>query len=234
MLRRTKIGTILATFSLNDNRTAAVRILLADDDAARAGALTKVLSADASLTILRPRPGELLADAVVALAPDVVLVDMARPDRDALDGFRVVASNSPRPIVLFVDQDDPAFMEEAIGAGVSSYNVLGVPPPDVKPILRAAAALFRHHQIARSELRQAETRLREQETVNRAKAILIRDRRMAEPDAYRWLRTRAMASGRRIPDVAQDVVAGEKQAKDPGRLNAPERTPQNTHEEGAQ
>jgi two-component system, response regulator / RNA-binding antiterminator len=186
-----------------------VRILLADDDAARAGALTKVLSADPSLTILRPRSGELLADAVAALAPDVVLVDMARPDRDALEGIRGIASNQPRPIVLFVDQDDVAFMEEAIRAGVSSYNVLGVPPPDVKPILRAAAAMFRHHQIARAELRDAEKRLREREIVDRAKAILIRERRMGEPDAYRWLRTRAMATGRRIPDIAQEVVSRE-------------------------
>jgi response regulator NasT len=185
-----------------------VRILLADDDAARAGALIQVLAADSGLTVLRPREGELLADAVAALAPDVVLVDMARPDRDALEGIRVVALNNPRPIVLFVDQDDPAFMEEAIGAGVSSYNVLGVPPPDVKPILRAAAAMFRQHQTARSELREAESRLREREIVDRAKAILIRERHMAEPDAYRWLRSRAMASGRRIPDVAQELVAG--------------------------
>ena len=116
----------------HDKQIPVVRILLADDDAARAGALTKVLSADPSLTILRPRAGELLADAVAALSPDVVLVDMARPDRDALEGIRFVTSNVPRPIVLFVDQDDPAFMEEAIRAGVSSYNVLGVPPPDVK------------------------------------------------------------------------------------------------------
>lgn len=191
-----------------------MRVLLADDDAARAGALITVLSADTSLTILRPTPGELLADAVARLAPDVVLVDMARPDRDALDGIRVVASHAPKPIVLFVDQDDPAFMEEAIGAGVSSYNVLGVPPPDVKPILRAAAAMFRHHQTARSELRHAEGLLREREIVDRAKAILIKERRMAEPDAYRWLRTRAMASGRRIPDIAHEVVQARTIAKD--------------------
>jgi response regulator NasT len=211
MPHRGKVGTILAHTGSYDSRTTDVRILLADDDTARAGALTSVLSADASLTILRPKPGELLADAVAALAPDVVLVDMARPDRDALDGIRVVFSNAPRPIVLFVDQDDPAFMEEAIGAGVSSYNVLGVPPPDVKPILRAAVALFRHHQTARAELRQAKSRLRERDVVDRAKAILIRERRIAEPDAYRWLRTRAMATGRRIPDVAQEIVAAQSQ-----------------------
>ncbi len=197
-----------------------MKVLLADDDADRAGALSKVLSADLTLTILRQRPGEFLADAVAALAPDVVLVDMARPDRDALEGIRVVASSNPRPIVLFVDQDDPAFMEEAIGAGVSSYNVLGVPPPDVKPILRAAAAMFRHHQTARAELREAEGRLRERQTVDRAKAILIKERRMAEPDAYRWLRKRAMASGRRIPDIAQDVVRDQGSTLGRGALTA--------------
>ncbi len=186
-----------------------MKVLLADDDTARAGALTKVLSADPSLTILRPKPGELLADAVAALAPDVVLVDMARPDRDALEGIRVVASNTPRPIILFVDQDDPAFMEEAILAGVSSYNVLGVPPPDVKPILRAAAAMFRQHQTAREELQDAQKRLLEREIVDRAKAILIKERRIGEPDAYRWLRSRAMSSGRRIPDVAHEIVQRE-------------------------
>ena len=184
-----------------------MRILLADDDAARARALTKVLAADPGLTVLRAKPGEFLADAVAALAPDVVLVDMARPDRDALEGIRVVTSHAPRPIVLFVDEDDPAFMEEAISAGVSSYNVLGVPPPDVKPILRAAAAMFRQHQTARSALHQAEGKLLERDTVDRAKAILIKERNMAEPEAYRWLRKRAMASGRRIPDIAGDVVA---------------------------
>ena len=48
---------------------------------------------------------------------------------------------------------------------------------------------------------------REREIVDRAKAILIRERRIGEPDAYRWLRTRAMSTGRRIPDIAREVVA---------------------------
>jgi response regulator NasT len=206
-----------------------VRVLLADDDAARAWALATVLSADPSLTILRPRPGELLADAVTSLAPDVVLVDMARPDRDALENIRIVTASVPRPIVLFVDHDDAAFMEEAILAGVSSYNVLGVPPVDVKPILRAAAAMFRQHQTAREELRKAESRLRERDVVDRAKAILMKERRMTEPDAYRWLRTRAMASSRRIPDVAQEFVASEARTPRGMQAKNPRETVVGTH-----
>ena len=183
-----------------------MRVLLADDDAERAGAVARVLAADPGLTVLHLDPAMSLADAVATLSPDIVLVDMARPDRDALEGIRQVTAQAPRPIVLFVDQDDPAFMEEAIGAGVSSYNVMGLPPPDVKPILRAAIALFQQHEQSRVLLRAAEDKLRERVTIDRAKAILIKVRRINEPEAYRWLRRQAMTRSRRIVDIAEEIV----------------------------
>jgi response regulator NasT len=183
-----------------------VKVLLADDDTERAGAVARVLAADVGLTVVRLKPAESLAEAVVSLAPDVVLVDMARPDRDALDGIRQLSALMPRPVVLFVDEDDPAFMEEAISAGVSSYNAVGMLPPDVKPILRAAVALFRRHQQARDDLKDAELRLQERVVIDKAKALLIRQRRLSEPDAYKWLRRTAMSSARRIVDVASEVI----------------------------
>jgi len=183
-----------------------VKVLLADDDPERAGAVARVLASDEGLTVFRLKPSESLVAAVATLAPDVVLVDMARPDRDALDGIRQVAALNVRPVVLFIDEDDPAFMEEAISAGVSSYNAIGMPPPDVKPVLRAAIALFRHHQQARDGLKRAEASLREREVIDRAKAILIKQRRLSEPDAYKWLRKSAMSSARRIVDVASELI----------------------------
>ena len=187
-----------------------MKILLADDDAERAGNLIRVLSADPTLTVLRLQPDESLLDAVASHAPDVVLADMALPDRDALESLRLLSVHNPRPIVLFVDQDDPQFMEAAISAGVSSYSVVNTPPVDVKPILRAAVALFRQHQQTRAALHSAETRLMERTLIEQAKARLIRERRLSEPDAYRWLRKSAMASGRRIVDVARELLrAGE-------------------------
>jgi response regulator NasT len=183
-----------------------MKVLLADDDAERACAVARILAADTGLTVSRLQLGESLADAVASLAPDVVLVDMARPDRDALDGIRQVAAMNTRPVVLFVDEDDPSFMEEAINAGVSSYNAIGMPPPDVKPILRAAVALFRRHQQAQDNLKHAEGRLQERAVIDRAKALLIKQRRVSEPDAYKWLRRTAMSSARRIIDVANELI----------------------------
>jgi response regulator NasT len=187
-----------------------VKILLADSEADRVRLLLQGLTTDVGVTVLRLQPHESLLDAVVTHAPDVILVDMARPDRDALESLRQLSTRDPRPIALFVDEDDPQFMEAAIGAGVSSYNVVGTPPPDVKPILRAAVALFRQHQQTRTALNAAEAKLEERTIIDQAKARLIRDRRLSEPDAYRLLRRKAMTSGRKIVDVARDLLcAGE-------------------------
>ena len=188
-----------------------MKVLLADDDAARARDLMRLLAADASLDVVRTQPGTLLADAIRAHAPDLILIDMSRPDRDALECLRNLPES--RPIVLFVDQDDPGFMEAAIDAGVCSYNVQDMAPLDIKPILRAAVALFQRHSQLQRSLRAAEARLWERALIDRAKSILINSRRLTETEAHRWLQRRAMAGGRRLADVAQDLIQGREAPK---------------------
>ena len=181
-------------------------ILLADTDPVRAAAVERSLAGDRRATVIRLEPNQSLIEAVRAAAPDVIIVDMARPDRDALDSVRAVAAQEPRPIVLFVDEDDPAFMEAAVAAGVSSYNVVGTAPPDVKPIVRAAVAIFARQRRLEVELQRAEASLAERRLVDQAKAVLMKRRKMSEPQAYRWLQRRAMNTGRRLVEIANEVV----------------------------
>ncbi|WP_044564363.1 ANTAR domain-containing response regulator, partial [Azospirillum sp. B4] len=165
------------------------------------------LMAAGATDIVRLGAGDLLADAVAREAPDLVIVDMARPDRDGLEDIRAISRHDPRPIVMFVDQDDPAFMEAAIEAGVSSYNVVGASLPAIKPVVQAAVAMFRRYRQVEASLHKAETSLREREVIDKAKALLMRQRGMVEHDAYRWLRRQAMEQSRKLAAVAADIVA---------------------------
>jgi response regulator NasT len=188
-----------------------LRVLLADDDTVaadpdRAAVIEKALTDAGASAILRPNAAEPLPQAVARLLPEVVIVGMQRPDRDTLDDVRHMTRHDPRPIVMFVDMDDPAFMEAAIEAGVSSYNVVGTRLPDIKPIIHAAIAMFRRFRQIEAELRRAEQGLAERAVIDRAKSVLIRTRRMTEPDAYKWLRRQAMDRGRRIVDVAAELL----------------------------
>jgi two-component system, response regulator / RNA-binding antiterminator len=183
-----------------------MKLLLADSDPARARWIEQQLLGGPADTIVRLAPGEELVEAFLRHAPDVLVVDMSRPDRDALESVRHVAARMAGPVVMFVDHDDAAFMEDAIAAGVSSYNVVGHAMPDVRPIVRAAVALFKRYQKLQVELDRAEEGLRRKALIDRAKAVLIRSRRMSEPDAYRWLQREAMRRGRRLVDVAAEVA----------------------------
>lgn len=205
-----------------------MKVLLIDSEAERAGIVEAHLAGAGATEVVRPEPGEALPDAVARSNPDVVIVDMARADRDALDGIRRVADETPRPIVMFVDDDDPAFMEAAISAGVSSYTVVGVEVPDVKPIVRAAVAMFRRYHLVEQELARARSSLRERAVIDRAKSLLIRTRRMSEPEAHRWLRRQAMERSRRIAEIAAEFVASVNHEGDGTANNKPGNTGEET------
>ena len=192
-----------------------LKVLLADCDAGRARVLELRLREITDASIVRVPAGSSLRDAVSAESPDVIIVDMARPDRDALDDLRRVSTDNPRPIIMFVDRDDRGFMEDAIAAGVSSYNVVNAAFPDVKPIVRAAVAIFRKHQQVEADLTKARATLFERENIDRAKAMLMRQRKLDEPQAYRWLRRKAMNESKKIAVVAAELLAAasEEQGK---------------------
>jgi response regulator NasT len=190
-----------------------LKVLLADADSDRAKVLEQRLAEISDALILHAPAGGSLLDAVAALGPDVVIVDMARPDRDGLDDLRRVSTSNPRPIVMFVDRDDRAFMEEAIEAGVSSYNVVDTAFPDIKPIVAAAVAIFRKHQQMADDLTRARATLQERDIVNRAKVLLMRQRKLDEPQAHRLLQRRAMNESRRIGEIAAELLAGHEEGK---------------------
>jgi len=187
-------------------RDGSLKVLLADDNQERADAVSRDLAAAGIDRIVRLQPCTRLIDAVRAELPDVVIVDMSRPDRDSLEAIREVTAKDPLPIVMFVDHDDTSFMEDAIAAGVSSYNLVGSALPDVKPIAQAAVAIFRRYQKVAAELQEAEVRLNERVIIQRAKALLMQQRKMTEPQAHKWLRQNAMNNGKRMVDIASALL----------------------------
>ena len=193
-----------------------MRVLLADDNKERGDAVSVRLREAGFTDIARLAPGESLVDAVQARSPDVVIMDMSQPDRESLDAFRKLNRGAPRPIVLFVDHDDPHFMEAAIEAGVSSYNLVGRAVPDVKPIVQTALAIFRRYRRLTDNLAAAETKLGERATIQRAKAHLMREQGLSEPAAHRWLRRTAMNRGRRMVDIAAELLAKAEDKVNPG------------------
>jgi response regulator NasT len=185
----------------------ALTILLIDTDEDRARALEEKLAESGFARVIRA--GSLDMAATVELhRPDLVIIDMALPDRDALEDIRAVSSASP--VVMFAGTDDPGFAQEAIAAGVCSYNLSGVALQDVRPIMASAIALFKRYRHVETELAAAKALLDERRLIERAKAILMKNRKMTEPEAYRWLQKKAMNESRKLAQIVAEFVAQDE------------------------
>ena len=91
-------------------------------------------------------------------------------------------------------------------AGVSAYVVDGLDAARVKSIVEVAVARFDEYRRLRAELVEANLKLSERKLVERAKGILMKSRGMGEDEAYRMLRRMAMDRGKRLGEIAQQVI----------------------------
>jgi len=190
-----------------------LRVLLVDKDPARAEMLAVALAEQGCEIVARLRLEDDLAEPVRALRPDVIVIDLDSPRRDMLESMRAIHRDQPKPIVMFVDDDDPGMIEQAIRAGVSAYIIDGLETKRVRPILDVAVARFREQQALRDELEKTKSVLSERKLVERAKGILMETRKLTEEEAYRALRKLAMDQNKRLVDVAQDLMAYAKLLK---------------------
>lgn len=184
-----------------------MRVLIADSNPRRAVALSDQLASDPALEIMRLAPGMTLIEAVGKMQPDIVLVDLEMADRDSLDSVRALSSSElNRPVALFVDRDDEALMCDAFDAGICSYNLVDTLPRDVKPVLRAAIALYTRFQKQSRALNEAQRHLSEREAIDRAKRVFMKRESTGEAAAHRWFQKRAMQEGRRMADLCRQYL----------------------------
>lgn len=188
-------------------------VVLIDDNPARAEIVESGLR-DAGYVLLARLDGTYdLAARVDALQPDVIVVSIDSPSRDAIEDLRRTTEKQPRPIALFADRSDPATIAAGMEAGVSAYVVKGLTQDRVQPVVDVAVAHFNRYHTMREELDRARLSLVERKTVDRAKGLLMEQKGLSEEAAYKLLRKLAMDQNKRIGEVAQDVLTYAKALK---------------------
>lgn len=186
--------------------TPGLRILVIDEDVQRAQALSQVLRDTGYEVVTRVKDGEYLPNLVADAEPDLILIDIASPDRDTLEQLTLIHENTPRPVVMFAQDDDERTIESAVRAGVSAYVVDGLSGTRVKPVIDVAIAHFRQHQAMRVELEKTRTSLEERKYIDRAKSLLMRRRKLSEDEAYAMLRKIAMDRKQRLGQVSRMLL----------------------------
>ena len=161
-----------------------LKVLLVDESPVRAAIIEAGLREGGFTHVVRLETTDMLVRRIHEIDPDVVLIDLANPQREQT--------------------------RAAIDAGVSAYIVNGLHKDRVKHIVDMCVTRF--HAFARlsEELVQTKSALADRKVIDRAKALLMKSRAVDEETAYAMMRRSAMNQKVRIAEIARAIITASE------------------------
>ena len=123
-----------------------VKLLVVDDEPLVRAGLHLILNGTEGITVVGEAADGLAAvQAVDALRPDVVLLDIRMPGMDGIEAMRRIDQQPHAPAVLMLTAfDTEAFVAQALEAGASGFLLKSSPPEElVQAVVDAAAGDMR-------------------------------------------------------------------------------------------
>lgn len=145
----------------------------------------------------------------VAAAPDAIdIVLFAKSALNELDLQKIssMLESTPIPVLVFVDSDPQKMARLAIRAGVTSFVVDGLVAARVPTLIEVTMERFKLSEALRNELLKSREELAARKTIERAKGLLMDNKKLSEQEAYRTLRELAMRQSKPIKDVAETLL----------------------------
>jgi response regulator NasT len=196
---------------VTDERSAPIRILIAEDDDNTRKLYGDLLVALGHEVVASVATGADAVTETIAVQPDLVLLDVHMPDGSGLDAARVISRGNAGVAVILLTGDETLELSEADAEETSAIAFLQKPtPPRVLDAqIRLAVKRMRNLQGARTDAAAARTQLEERKTIERAKGILMRRTGSSEAEAYRILQRSSQDRSVPMVEIAKAVLASE-------------------------
>lgn len=183
-----------------------LKVMIVDNDLERTKPLKQSLLDTGYEVIAHLKDTVNLDDACCELQPDIVIIDTDSPSRDTLENICVMTMNDPRPIMMFTHDGDKEQIKLATQAGVCAYVVGSIPNERLRPVIDAAVARFEEFKNLRVALTEANIKLSDRKLVERAKGLIMKQRKIDEDEAYNLLRSMAMQKHMRIGALSKQII----------------------------
>ncbi|TMA85493.1 MAG: ANTAR domain-containing protein [Deltaproteobacteria bacterium] len=112
----------------------------------------------------------------------------------------------PLPVVLITSHYDAATIERAKQAGVMGYLVKPLRAEELSPTIELAITRFQDFLSLREENSTLKVNLEARKLIERAKGLLMEQRKLTEEQAYTLIKKTSMNMRKPMADVAQAII----------------------------
>lgn len=183
------------------------RVLIAEDEALIRLDLKELLEEEGYDVVGEAADGQEAVRQARELRPDLVILDVQMPVLDGLAAAERIARERIAPVVILTAFSQRELVDRARDAGAMAYLVKPFERTDLVPAIEMAASRYAEIISLEREVADLQQRLEVRKLVDRAKGLLMSERGLSEPEAFRWIQRSAMDRRATMADVAADIIA---------------------------
>ena len=186
----------------------ARRVLIAEDEALIRLDLREMLEEEGYDVCGEAGDGRSAVELAERLRPELVILDVKMPVLDGIAAAEEIARQRIAPVIILTAFSQRDLVEKAREAGAMAYLVKPFQKKDLLPTIEMALSRYRELVGLEAEVGDLQGRLAARKLVDRAKAVLMTEYGMTEPEAFGWIQRGSMDRRMTMRAVAELVLAG--------------------------
>lgn len=191
--------------------TRPIRIVVAEDESIIRLDLTEALTELGFEVVASVGDGGKAVAAVRELLPDVTILDVKMPVLDGLSAASEILQDQLSAVIILTAFNQIDLVEKANEAGVMAYLTKPYRASDLGPTIQIANSRFNQMKLLNNENSELSEQLKARKLIEQAKAILMKQLGLTEPEAFSWIQKTAMDKRKKMSEVAELVIAEIKE-----------------------
>jgi len=184
----------------------SLRVVVAEDEALIRLDLVEMLTEAGYEVVGQAGDGEAEISITEKEKPDLVVMDVKMPKLDGISAAERIANQRIAPVVILTAFSQRDLVERARDAGAMAYLTKPFTIDDLMPAIELAVSRFQEIKQLDAEVADLQDQLKARKLIEKAKGILMKNLKINEPEAFKWMQKTAMDKRRSMTDVAQLVM----------------------------
>ncbi len=184
----------------------SLRVVVAEDEALIRLDLVEMLTEAGYEVVGQAGDGEAAISITEKEKPDLVVMDVKMPKLDGISAAERIANQRIAPVVILTAFSQRDLVERARDAGAMAYLTKPFTIEDLMPAIELAVSRFQEIKQLDAEVTNLQEQLKARKLIEKAKGILMKNLKISEPEAFKWMQKTAMDKRRSMTDVAQLVM----------------------------
>ena len=153
-------------------------------------------------------------DRALALAvdclPELAIIDMAAKGKGWLPTVASIREKLRIPIILLGKAFSAETIEQAIVAGAGGFLTKPLRKEELWPAIELAAVHSHEVEELKDKVAELEGALENRKTIEKAKGLLMREKGLSEPEAFRRMQKLAMDKRTSLKKIAEAILLTEE------------------------